>query len=29
MPLKDADKLKKAMERMLITGKEPDKERYT
>ena len=29
MPLKDADKLKKSMERMLITGKEPDKERYT
>ena len=29
MPLKDADKLKKSMERMLCTGKEPDKERYT
>ena len=29
MPLKDADELKKAMERMLCTGKEPDKERYT
>ena len=29
MLLKDADELKKAMERMLITGKEPDKERYT
>lgn len=29
MPLKDADKLKEAMERMLCTGKEPDKERYT
>lgn len=25
----DADKLKKSMERMLCTGKEPDKERYT
>ena len=29
MPLKDADKLKKAMERMLCIGKEPDKERHT
>ena len=29
MPLKDADELKKSMERMLCTGKEPDKERYT
>lgn len=29
MLLKDADELKKAMERMLCTGKEPDKERYT
>lgn len=29
MQLKDADELKKAMERMLCTGKEPDKERYT
>lgn len=29
MPLKDADKLKKSMERMPCTGKEPDKERYT
>ena len=25
----DADELKKSMERMLCTGKEPDKERYT
>lgn len=29
MQLKDADELKKAMERMLCIGKEPDKERYT
>lgn len=29
MPLIDADKLKKSMERMLCAGKEPDKERYT
>ena len=29
MLLKDADELKKSMERMLCTGKEPDKERYT
>ena len=29
MLLKDADELKKAMERMLCIGKEPDKERYT
>lgn len=29
MQLKDADELKKFMERMLCTGKEPDKERYT
>ena len=26
MTLKDADKLKKSLERMLFTGKEPDKE---
>ena len=29
MLLKDANELKKAMERMLCIGKEPDKERYT
>lgn len=29
MRLIDADKLKKSMERMLCTGKEPLKERYT
>ena len=29
MRLIDADKLKKSMERMLCTGKEPDEERYT
>ena len=29
MLLKDADELKKSMERMLCTGREPDKERYT
>lgn len=29
MQLKDADELKKSLERMLCTGKEPDKERYT
>ena len=28
MPLKDSDKLKKSLERMLCTGKEPLKERY-
>lgn len=29
MRLIDADELKKSMERMLCTGKEPDEERYT
>lgn len=29
MLLKDADELKKSMERMLCAGKKPDKERYT